>query len=886
MMPLTGDELMCPKFQPNIFDSTRCHDCLRQKHLHNCSPEHTSEPNTAATHIEKKDTSAKEDSDVLSVVSSYCDVSRGGRGFEDSSLCILSPDCDLYLCDGDDDQSSDSQCDDSIYSSSAGFEEDSSLLHYPLSHCKMTRLDLPSHRTNPRGWTEVMANDRDGFKKFSFSQGSVNEKRDRESGYFSLGKSAGIRTVQDKRDLSPYRHSERGHPLPSSKSPELKATIPFRNPDLGLPSERRTSEFQNPELTNCTPHFTPEPVDLSAEVEVLAGPRSLSPTPFKQAESLNGSNRRSQRNAQSSLYRQQGTLSSSQRSSSLSRPSSPGRSTSPFRRGESTSSLNTVGFRSGNFTQGREQVSSTPAWNSCSAGSQKNFRSIASTVGTVSSVSKSASYMDLRGSLRNSENNNSHAGSTVNHGRSSPNRQSYRGSGQTAPWKTESPSFKENHNRQSSPHTSRRHDARSQSPKARKEANSCSSQILEGRRSASPVRKGYGTLSQSEKKYMSKEGYHNKESPLPSRKSNGTQIQPSPKKSEAKSSLQSYNRDSRHPSPSRGHHQNPGESSLRKSKTSQLSSNCGTKSRSSSPLRWGNDNPSQSLPRKSEISQRSSVSTLRHEPVGHTPLRNTMSDRTDSTSYVKNSMSTKSQRESNPPLGHWRGSTHSLQSVSRSSSPSRHISEKKPVSSSHKSPRIAWETSQDVSKRSSVKQDREIKSFTPNSRASLSQKQSLSPPMQRHTSSQSSMDSESSHLSAGSSGLNREEYATMAHLPKVKTVFQREGSSQLERLKSQQRQELLLYKPASHSQSKAPNSEWDEPDEDRDSGRLSRAHSSSSLYTQRASSPTTEQIQSYRTPSRGSEQKQKAHRPSVYFSCSVEQTDDESIQQACPHIFI
>lgn len=49
----------------------------------------------------------QEDSDVLSVVSSYCDVSRRGRGFEDGSLCILSADCDLYVCDGDDDQSSD-----------------------------------------------------------------------------------------------------------------------------------------------------------------------------------------------------------------------------------------------------------------------------------------------------------------------------------------------------------------------------------------------------------------------------------------------------------------------------------------------------------------------------------------------------------------------------------------------------------------------------------------------------------------------------------------------------------------------------------------------------------------------------------------------------------
>jgi hypothetical protein len=33
-MPLSGDDLICPKFQPNIFDSSRCHDCLRQKHLH------------------------------------------------------------------------------------------------------------------------------------------------------------------------------------------------------------------------------------------------------------------------------------------------------------------------------------------------------------------------------------------------------------------------------------------------------------------------------------------------------------------------------------------------------------------------------------------------------------------------------------------------------------------------------------------------------------------------------------------------------------------------------------------------------------------------------------------------------------------------------------
>lgn len=33
-MPISSDEPLCPKFQPNIFDPSRCHDCLRQRYLH------------------------------------------------------------------------------------------------------------------------------------------------------------------------------------------------------------------------------------------------------------------------------------------------------------------------------------------------------------------------------------------------------------------------------------------------------------------------------------------------------------------------------------------------------------------------------------------------------------------------------------------------------------------------------------------------------------------------------------------------------------------------------------------------------------------------------------------------------------------------------------
>jgi len=33
-MPPPADDPVCAKFQPNVFDPSRCHDCLRQKHSH------------------------------------------------------------------------------------------------------------------------------------------------------------------------------------------------------------------------------------------------------------------------------------------------------------------------------------------------------------------------------------------------------------------------------------------------------------------------------------------------------------------------------------------------------------------------------------------------------------------------------------------------------------------------------------------------------------------------------------------------------------------------------------------------------------------------------------------------------------------------------------
>lgn len=47
--------------------------------------------------------SYQEDSDGLSVVSSCCDVNGGRLGYRESSLCILSPGGELYICDDDED---------------------------------------------------------------------------------------------------------------------------------------------------------------------------------------------------------------------------------------------------------------------------------------------------------------------------------------------------------------------------------------------------------------------------------------------------------------------------------------------------------------------------------------------------------------------------------------------------------------------------------------------------------------------------------------------------------------------------------------------------------------------------------------------------------------
>lgn len=66
--------------------------------------------------------------------------------------------------------------------------------------------------------------------------------REQESGYFSPDRrDDGERQLEEVKKRQ-YRYYERGHPLPSNYVPEPKACVPYRNVNLGVPSERRNPE--------------------------------------------------------------------------------------------------------------------------------------------------------------------------------------------------------------------------------------------------------------------------------------------------------------------------------------------------------------------------------------------------------------------------------------------------------------------------------------------------------------------------------------------------------------------------------------------------------------------------------------------------------------------
>ncbi|KAK2818213.1 hypothetical protein Q7C36_022146 [Tachysurus vachellii] len=109
---------------------------------------------------------------------------------------------------------------------------------------------------------------------------------------------------------APVRYYERGHPLPNNSSPERKATIPFRNPELGLPSYRRRHDtLGNEAMSGLSPLRCMTYSNFRrGDSQSRASPRSCSPrstnvSPQRQSQGSShhrGSNRHLQASSHTS----------------------------------------------------------------------------------------------------------------------------------------------------------------------------------------------------------------------------------------------------------------------------------------------------------------------------------------------------------------------------------------------------------------------------------------------------------------------------------------------------------------------------------------------------------------------------------------------------------
>lgn len=587
----------------------------------------------------------------------------------------------------------------------------------------------------------------------------------------------------------------------------------------------------------------PDPYETSVAVEALVGPRSPSPTPFKIAESLVSTGRKgfggSYGRGNVSSYHQTARFDSSGRGSALqSRASSPSRGNEPFRRSDSSLSLSRRSCDAGGsagFGHGSRNVSppGTRGQRFQSGTLPRNFKSFTNSVQTQSS-----SVADYRSALRKNEASRSLSHQGPDGRTSLPSRRDFYPSGQM------------------SSHTSKLtgHDRRA-SPPARRTLNSG------GSRSPSPQRRTYNSSSLLHKSesILSLNGQsHHGRCGSPIREGYDIESQALLRNSIAGNSPDNQDLESPNLSPTR--HNFTSHSVLRKTESSPHSGRLGFGSsspggkgyetqrsyqlrkansigslhgqsaerRKSSPTRRSYETPSQSL-----LHNTKGNSSARIQGSNKTWMSREADDSPHHRSHPKNgpthspsSRNTSPSRKGdhNPPAfsvlrkvvsedsGHpfqrkdtSQGSRQQVKQFHRSASSSRAGSPSRLTTgsgrknfSSLESPRSPGSVRSALSR--TGREDR-CQSPTADKRPSH-RAQSPSPTrhlqMCRHTSSQSSMESsESGQHSLGSSGRNREEYAILADVPKVKIIRQNDRSSHMGRAQNHQpprRQEL--FKPA------------------------------------------------------------------------------------------
>ncbi|XP_034544680.1 myosin phosphatase Rho-interacting protein-like [Notolabrus celidotus] len=228
MIATSAVDYYCRQFRPNTFDPSRCGCCLRPDHMHL-----STDTTAAAAQDGTQELDEDDDNHVLSEVTSNAssDDISGGWTYEWSLVHSLSPEWELNICDPDIQSSSPSPCNypDRSRSLSAG--------RNCLAQRDMTRLDPSPHRGTGSAWMDERSG-RDRSRRPSDTRGD----REQESGYFSPDRRGDSQRQMEEANKRHYRYYERGRPLPTNYVPEPKACVPYRNVNLGVPSQRRNED--------------------------------------------------------------------------------------------------------------------------------------------------------------------------------------------------------------------------------------------------------------------------------------------------------------------------------------------------------------------------------------------------------------------------------------------------------------------------------------------------------------------------------------------------------------------------------------------------------------------------------------------------------------------
>ncbi|GLD66366.1 myosin phosphatase Rho-interacting protein-like protein, partial [Lates japonicus] len=430
-----AEDYYCPRFQPNTFDPSRCSSCLRPDHMHFSTT-------AAAQQDGPQEWDADDDEDddnrapsEVTTSASSDDVS-GCWTYNWSLVHSLSPEWELNICDTDIQSSSPNQCDCPERSRSLSSER------HGVAQRDMTRLDPSPHRGTESSWMDERRG-RDRSRRASESRGV----REQESGYFSPHRKGDGERQMEEANKRMFRYYERGHPLPSNYVLEPKACVPYRNVNLGLPSQRRNTETYMQETwrsespqrytyhsnfrrgtdsqrNSPSRHSSVSP-DRYKLTESPVGPQRGSSLSRSQARSHASSHVSSRLPSQVPSRHTSGRSSPSRRRGSVtSRVSSPSRATPSHRRTDSLQLQN--GDYDAKKAYSRQSRSPSQASNRHSLDSEKLYRNLEFISRRGSSATQHNSYEGSQVSPRTRTTVNSSANTRTRSSREvSPSRNGY-----------------------------------------------------------------------------------------------------------------------------------------------------------------------------------------------------------------------------------------------------------------------------------------------------------------------------------------------------------------------------------------------------------------------------------------------------------------------------